>query len=256
MLLHIDTQSEARPSESPFAQAPPPRESEDPISLEEKVRRMAEINAYEEALHSKEFERLKAEQAEAEKRRKQEEQLLREKIKAERERQLREAEQMRRRQQQLEAEQRRTREQEAEARRAAQRQQQERWSYGVWTTQRALERYKVLSDAFDTAKFMPEDPITFLTVPWPVLHRPSTLKIEDVDWSAVEAFFKAVRPHMRGQDYNALVEKSHRRFHPDRWRARRVLQGLADDELKACLEVAANTVAQALTPLWREVKGV
>lgn len=176
-------------------------------------------------------------------------------MKAERERQLREAEQERRRRQQIEDEQRRKREREAEARRAAQQQQQERWSYGIWTTQRALERYRVLSEAFDAAKFTPEDPVTFLAVPWPVLHRPSALRVEDVDWSAVEAFFKAVRPHMRSQEYKTLVEKSHRRFHPDRWRARRVLHDIQDDQLKACLEVAANTVAQALTPLWREVKG-
>ena len=133
-------------------------------------------------------------------------------------------------------------------------QQQDRWAYGPWTTQRALERYKMLSETFDSIQFSPENPLTFTMVPWPVLHKPAILTIEDVDWSAVEEFFKAIQMHMRTQDYKALVEKSHRRFHPDRWRARRVLQSVADDELRECLEVAANTVAQALTPLWLEVK--
>lgn len=208
---------------------------------------MAEINAYEEARRAREAERLRTEQAAAEKRRKQEEQWAREQQRAGLERREREAEQERRRQQQQDAEERRRREQ-------ARQQREERWSYGVWTTQRALERYRMLADAFDAAKFSADDPLTLLAVPWPVLHRPTTLSITDIDWGAVEAFFKAVRPHMHSQDYRALVEKSHRRFHPDRWRARRVLQSVQDEELRACLEVAANTVAQALTPLWMEIK--
>lgn len=215
---------------------------------------MAEINAYEEARVAKELERQRAEQAAEDKRRKHEEQHVREKVRAEREARERAAEEEKRIQRQKEEQERRKRDQaRAEYRKKVQ-QQHARWSYGLWTTQRALERYKLLSEAFDTAQYTVENPITFFDVPWPVLHSPSQLTIEDVDWSAVEAFFQAIRPHMRSQDYKVLVEKSHRRFHPDRWRARRVLQGVQDDEVKACLEVAANTVAQALTPLWREVK--
>ncbi|KAI0358482.1 hypothetical protein OH77DRAFT_1185317 [Trametes cingulata] len=135
------------------------------------------------------------------------------------------------------------------------RRERERWSYGPWTTVRAIERYKLLSEAFDAAKFTAEDPVMFETIPWPVLHSPVTLRVEDIDWSAVEEFFAAARRHMRPQDYKAFVEKSHKRFHPDRWRARGVLKSVADEELRGCLEVAANTVAQALTPIWREVRG-
>jgi len=78
--------------------------------------------------------------------------------------------------------------------------------------------------------------------------------VEDIEWAAVEKFFESVKPHMRLQDYKAFVEKSHRRFHPDRWRARGLLTSIPDDEDRECIEVAANTVAQALTPLWRQVK--
>ena len=46
-----------------------------------------------------------------------------------------------------------------------------------------------------------------------------------------------------------------RRFHPDRWRARGLLKNMQDDDERGFIEVAANTVAQALTPLWRGVKG-
>ena len=228
---------------------------EDPISLEEKIRRMAEINAYEDARVAKELEKQRAERAEEERRRKQEEHLAREKVRMEREAREREAELESRRKRRQEEEEKRKRERERDELRRRLRQQQDRWSYGVWTTQRALERYKVLSETFDSTQFSVDNPVTFSIIPWPVLRRPANLTIEDVDWGAVEDFFKAVRSHMRTQDYKVLVEKSHRRFHPDRWRARRVLQSVQDEELRACLEVAANTVAQALTPIWREAKG-
>lgn len=117
--------------------------------------------------------------------------------------------------------------------------------------QRALERYRALSDTFDVAKFDPENPLAFDGVPWPVLHSPVRLTVEDIDWSAVEAFFEAVRPSMRPQDYRQFVEKSQRRFHPDRWRSRGLLKSVANEEERESMEVAANTVAQAITPLWR-----
>lgn len=135
------------------------------------------------------------------------------------------------------------------------RRERERWSYGPWTTSRAIERYKLLSEAFDAAKFTEQDPVMFEIIPWPVLHSPVTLRVEDIEWSSVEDFFAAARQHMRAQDYKAFVEKSHKRFHPDRWRARGVLKSVADEETRGCLEVAANTVAQALTPIWRDIRG-
>ncbi|KAI0329404.1 hypothetical protein GY45DRAFT_1279844 [Cubamyces sp. BRFM 1775] len=141
---------------------------------------------------------------------------------------------------------------ELEARR---RRERERWSWGPWTTARAIERYKTLSEEFDAAKFTPQNPVMFETIPWPVLQSPVTLRVEDIDWSSVEDFFAAARRHMRAQDYKVLVEKSHKRFHPDRWRARGVLKSVEDEELRGCWEVAANTVAQALTPIWREIRG-
>jgi hypothetical protein len=79
------------------------------------------------------------------------------------------------------------------------RQRNERWAYGPWTTQRALERYKTLSDIFDSTKFSAADPLTFDAVPWPVLHSPVSFSVEDVEWAAVEGFFAAVKPHMRSQ---------------------------------------------------------
>ncbi|KAL7281665.1 hypothetical protein ACG7TL_004982 [Trametes sanguinea] len=143
---------------------------------------------------------------------------------------------------------------------AAQREERRRrehasWAWGPWTDVRAIERYKKLSEEFDAAKFTPENPVMFETIPWPVLHRPMSLRLEDIDWSSVEEFFAAARRRMRPQDYKVFVDQSHKRFHPDRWRARGVLKSVEDEELRGCLEVASNTVAQALTPIWREVRG-
>lgn len=205
---------------------------DDPISLEEKIRRMQEMNTYEQA-RAEERARKEREAQEA----------------AERKRQ---AEELRARQeaQQREEAKRRAKEQE----RRQKQKEHERWLYGPWTPQRALERYKTQAEVFDTAKFTDENPVTFLDIPWPVLSRPTSYRAQDIDWTAVEQFFMTVRSHMRSQDYKTLVEKSHRRFHPDRWRARRVLQSVEEEE-KSMLEVAANTVAQAITPIWREIKG-
>lgn len=228
---------------------------EDPVSLEEKINRVREINEYERARAraTREDAYRRAKEAEMEARRQQEQRWAREREQAARERREREMEQARRRMAEQEEQMRRRRQQEEEERRRRTH-REERWSTGPWTSLRALEQYKSLSEAFDAAQFTLESPVLFTTIPWPVLHRPTKLNVEDVDWQAVEQFFGTVKKHMRRQDYKEFVEKSHRRFHPDRWKARRVLQSIEDQELRACLEVAANTVAQAITPIWRETK--
>lgn len=180
-----------------------------------------------------------------------------------RERQEREEEEERRaararaEQERLEAERERERARqaaaEAEAVRRRKEAQRARWARGPWTSQRALERYRVLCESFDeTAK---PATLSFDDIPWPTLCAPLTFGPEDIDWTAVETFFRTVRGHMRAQDYRVFVEKSHRRFHPDRWSARGLLAAIKDDDARGMIEVAANTVAQALTPLWREARG-
>ena len=158
----------------------------------------------------------------------------------------------------LEAERDRERERarRAEAEAAAKRRtdaQRARWARGPWTSQRALERYRVLCESFDEAT--KPALLTFEDIPWPTLGAPFTFGPEDIDWAAVETFFRTVRGHMRAQDYRVFVQNSHRRFHPDRWSARGLLAAIKDDDARGMIEVAANTVAQALTPLWREARG-
>ncbi|KAF8502049.1 hypothetical protein F5888DRAFT_1918688 [Russula emetica] len=163
-----------------------------------------------------------------------------------------EVERERERARQAEAEAKAKAEAEAAAKRRAEA-QRARWACGPWTSQRALERYRVLCESFDEAA-KPAS-MTFEDIPWPTLSAPFTFGPEDIDWAAVETFFRTVRGHMRAQDYRVFVEKSHRRFHPDRWSARGLLTAIRDDDARGMTEVAANTVAQALTPLWREARG-
>lgn len=125
---------------------------------------------------------------------------------------------------------------------------------GTWTMERALERYITLSNTFDSTIFSLANPLTFAAVPWPMLSSPLTLRSEDIDWTGVEQFFKFMKEHRTQQDYKMIVERSHRRFHPDRWCSRGLLHTVTDDTRRKDLEVAANTVAQALTPIWRDSK--
>jgi hypothetical protein len=129
-----------------------------------------------------------------------------------------------------------------------------RWSTGPWTTLRALERYRMLSEEFDRIEFTPSNPLTFGDVPWPLLHSPARIQVEDVDWGTVDKFFQAVKPHMCVENYRIFVEKSHRRFHPDRWRSKGLLKSVLDTEERGYVAVTAYTVSEALTALWREMK--
>lgn len=123
----------------------------------------------------------------------------------------------------------------------------------TWHEPRVLERFMFVSDEFDTLKFQLEEsqPLTFDSIPWPVLGHPRGITLEDIDWTAVEKFFSAAEKLLKEKDeYKALVEKAHRRFHPDKWRSRGILNSVLDDDLRGRLEAAGNVVAQAITPLW------
>ncbi|KAF5370851.1 hypothetical protein D9758_001797 [Tetrapyrgos nigripes] len=152
---------------------------------------------------------------------------------------------------QAEAE-RRAKEEKAQ-RQQERRQRHDRWTNGAWSNQRALERYRALGDVFDTFKYSVDEPISFDEVPWPVLKKPS-LSVEDIDWASVEQFFDYAKTRVKGQDYKTLLEKSHRRFHPDRWRSRNLIKTVEDELERDALEVAANTVAQAITPIWKALR--
>lgn len=126
---------------------------------------------------------------------------------------------------------------------------------GPWTDAHAFARHETLSAAFDKAKFSADNPMEFYDIPWPVLWSPILLRSEDICWEAVEAFFATASQHMTPANYRVLVSETQRRFHPDRWTARRIVMSLGHEPLlQKIVAEAGNLVSQAITPIWREVK--
>lgn len=124
------------------------------------------------------------------------------------------------------------------------------FGYVLWTKEQSIARFQAISVEFDEIKFSESQPLVFESIPWPHLRVPNKLVIDDIDWSAVEEFFAAAKLLLGMNEYKILVEKSHRRFHPDKWRSRGLLTTVLDDSVRQGLEDAGNIVAQAITPLW------
>ncbi|KAF8901786.1 hypothetical protein CPB85DRAFT_1197030, partial [Mucidula mucida] len=59
-----------------------------------------------------------------------------------------------------------------------------------------------------------EQPLTFWSVPWPVL---GELAPENFEWEDVEAFFLYARKILSAERYSEIVSRAQRTFHPDRW---------------------------------------
>ncbi|CAK5265773.1 unnamed protein product [Mycena citricolor] len=133
------------------------------------------------------------------------------------------------------------------------RKRDERWAYGSWSPLRALDRYQAYSKVFDSTRFSSDEPLTFDVVPWPDIDPPGDNSFGNVSWRTVETFFNTIKCFIPMKDYITLVDKSRKRFHPDRWSSRGLLKTVQDDAERQCLEIAANTVAQALTPLWQDI---
>lgn len=175
----------------------------------------------------------------------------------ERERAQEECERLRRQEEEIAARIRRE-EEKKEAERAQRAQERDarkaRWTTGRWTNARAVERYKETSDFFDMARFSEEHPLCIDDVPWPTLRHPNAFSLpEDVDWDSVEHFFEVLKNHMRTQEYITLVEKSHRRFHPDRWRSRGLFKSVIDSEERNWMEVGTFTIRSAVLRRWTDL---
>jgi hypothetical protein len=115
--------------------------------------------------------------------------------------------------------------------------------------QEFFEQFKRRGERFDRTYYNPLNPLTFTTVPWPVLRQSNSLAVQHVTWDAVEEFFRVTKRYMEATDLRALIQENHRRFHPDRWSARGLLKTVANEVLRKSLEDATKVVAQALTPL-------
>jgi hypothetical protein len=135
----------------------------------------------------------------------------------------------------------------------------ERWPRNRrWTVQDALDRFQLLNEEFDALKFSNDMPLTVASVPWPVLCVPYDLVIKiHIEWKAVESFFLVIRTLLTPAQFGTLLEKTQRRFHPDRWRSRGLIATVLDERLREVMELAVNIVSQATNELvsnWRAGK--
>ncbi|THU93432.1 hypothetical protein K435DRAFT_861518 [Dendrothele bispora CBS 962.96] len=118
-----------------------------------------------------------------------------------------------------------------------------------------LSRFKLIMDEFEKTKFSINTPMTALSILWSVLDDPIQFDVENVQWDSVEKFFGSVQLMVDTSEYKALVEKSHKMFHPDRWRSRNLLSTVMEENERCTLERAGNIVSQAITPIWRKSRG-
>ena len=113
----------------------------------------------------------------------------------------------------------------------------EQWNSGAWTTYRALERYRLVCQYFDETKFSETYPLTFHDIPWPTLQSPFKNSPQDMTWEAVQGFFMVAKTIIRGQAYRDFLKSSVSRFHTDRWRSRKLLESIVNEEERDCVEV-------------------
>jgi len=107
----------------------------------------------------------------------------------------------------------------------------EQWNSGPWSVARAIERYKITSTFFDKTSFSEERfPLAFIDVPWPSLRHPSQNRPQDIDWQSTNEFFESLRPYLRDQAYKIFLKQSLQRFHPDRWSGRNLFSSIVDEE--------------------------
>ena len=227
-------------------------ETQRQAELEEMIRRMKELREQEENDRRERQMREQQEKKAAERAREEAERLAREEF----ERQAREEEARKTREEQERrgAEARRLQEYEEAAAmerdRCIRRDSKRIPWLRSWTTAQHVDWLEEVSLEFDNIKFCSTQPLTFASIPWPILSPPQKHTFDDIEWSAVEAFFIGAKTVVDGEEYKAMVEKAHRRFHPDKWRSRGLLSTVLDETERERLERAGNVVAQAITPIW------
>ncbi len=118
---------------------------------------------------------------------------------------------------------------------------------GLWTTSRALERFLKLLGEFHGVTFSVQRPLTFWSVPWPILANPLQLDPGKIDWAATETFFIDVKDVLTAEEYKEMVLRAQRTFHPDRWVGKLGL--ILDNEARESLKKVINTVAQVVNSL-------
>ncbi|KAI4522926.1 hypothetical protein K525DRAFT_361494 [Schizophyllum commune Loenen D] len=128
-----------------------------------------------------------------------------------------------------------------------------RWPFSSFTPMNARDRFLTVSQEFDApaTPFSDSHPLVARSVPWPVLAHPAAFDLASLTWDMVERFTKAMKLIMTVAEYRTFLKNARLRFHPDKWAARRILQAVVDDEMRAQMEAACKTVSQAINDALR-----
>ncbi|KAI0088662.1 hypothetical protein BDY19DRAFT_179335 [Irpex rosettiformis] len=128
------------------------------------------------------------------------------------------------------------------------------WNVTMRNVPRALARFVGVSEEFDSLKFHETaQPLTFESVPWPILDHPHRMSFDRLEGTTVDQFFASVKDIQTHAEYMSLVKKARNRFHPDRWRSRGILVSVLDEDLRGRLEVAGNEVSKQINHLWDKI---
>ena len=77
-------------------------------------------------------------------------------------------------------------------------------------------------------------------------------QLSDVSWEGVRAFSKVWYVCSERTEYQSLLGRARKAFHPDRWAGRRILKSVRDDQMRADIEAAGKLVSQELNALWEQ----
>ena|SRR6201996_6466581 len=114
---------------------------------------------------------------------------------------------------------------------------------GTWTKSDSVSNYLKRIGGYLETK---QGPITFNSIPWPILTHPHYIALNDITWENVEAFFGYARISLPATDFRRVLKASQSQFHPDRWAARSILDRIKDDLECQCASHAGLTVSQAI----------
>jgi hypothetical protein len=116
----------------------------------------------------------------------------------------------------------------------------------AWTDLAAIQRFQALLNTFDDQRFSRSIPLTFYSIPWPLLGYPEALQTEDIQTDAIERFFDRFKFYRGMQEHKEVLRKARLLFHPDRWTARHLYDAVPDDRLASGLMVAVGDVAKSV----------
>ncbi|KAL0581219.1 hypothetical protein V5O48_000807 [Marasmius crinis-equi] len=125
------------------------------------------------------------------------------------------------------------------------------------TSQAATDRYNTSLHSFDdkdNASFA-TNTVVFATFPWPVLFDPHYVEPNDVVEETVKQFFLTLPKTLDRNARKVLMRKSMIVWHPDRFRARRILSWIKDTSLRKLVEEKAEMISKIVNDVWhREFK--